>query len=272
MNRYSVLFLCFPFFFLNAQKTIDFTLDASAIPNPTNKKLNIGLRGSMAPLSWVRGLKLRDEDHDGVYKVKAHFDNMNQDTLYFKYVLNEVEWEEGDAIAIKLDSDKTTEHSTVFRYHKPTENVFKKFIGEWTLKNDTWYAANTPKAIDTLYLPNHRTICKELNTKRSLLWVVDATSAKGHGLWTYNQATQSVVMQSSFYENRIGLGSGSIDENGNVTLTMVFEGSEPEGTYRKYSYDWVDENTYILTSYQYDSANKPTGSFYGGTFVRTNTK
>ena len=66
---------------------------------------------------------------------------------------------------------------------------------------------------------------------------------------------------------RAGHGKGTIDANGNVTLKLVFEG-EPEGTYRKYNYTWLNNDEYELKSVQFDVNDKPTGLFYGGTFIR----
>lgn len=264
----SILTLLFPLV-LNAQKQYTFKVDVSTIPSYSKKaKLNLGLRGSVTPLSWVKGIKLNDDDNDGIYETTVNFIHASQEELYFKFVLNEVEWEEGDAHLLTLRKDTPQEHQFTFKYKKPRENPFKKFVGEWTLKDDKWQQGETAETIDTIYLPNHYTLCKEINTGKSLFWIVEATSAKGHALWTYNAATEEVFMQSSFYADRIGLGSGSINTQGDVFLEMIFEGNEPEGTYRKYSYEWINDDEYILKSYRYNKEHKPTGNFYGGTFIR----
>jgi|GEM_PF-2786813 len=269
MLKYLITFILFFPLVLNAQQRHTFKVDVTTIPSYSkNDKLNIGIRGSVAPLSWVRGIKLTDDDLDGVYEASVNFSQLSQEDVYFKFVLNEVEWEEGDARLLSLEENSQTEHQFSFKYKKTTENPFEKFIGEWTLKDDRWLQGESSDSIDTLLLPNHHTICKEINTGKSLLWIVEATSAKGHALWTYNAANKEIFMQSSFYADRIGLGGGSINEKGDVFLEMVFSGNEPEGTYRKYSYEWLNEDEYMLKSYQYNKEHNPTGNFYGGTFKR----
>ena len=72
---------------------------------------------------------------------------------------------------------------------------------------------------------------------------------------------------SSFGESRSGVGKGTVSENGDVALKVSFEG-EPEGSYRLYTYKWLTDDEYELKSVQYNDKDKPTGGFYGGTFVR----
>ena len=147
-----------------------------------------------------------------------------------------------------------------------SKNLFKKFIGEWTLKNDDW-SQNWGSGRENIKIPGHHTICKALNTENSLLAVIDGTPTYGHVFWTYNPVTKEVEHLSSFGESRTGVGKGTVNENGNVTLKISFEG-EPVGTYRLYTYKWVNANEYDLMSVQYDAKDKPTGNFYGGTFIR----
>lgn len=147
-----------------------------------------------------------------------------------------------------------------------SRNPFKKFIGEWTLRNDDW-SQNWGNGRESIKIPGHHTICKALNTENSLLAVIDGTPPYGHIFWTYNPVTKEVEHLSSFGESRTGVGKGTVNENGNVTLKISFEG-EPVGTYRLYTYKWVNANEYDLMSVQYDAKDKPTGNFYGGTFIR----
>ncbi|MEM8765279.1 MAG: hypothetical protein AAGD88_15780 [Bacteroidota bacterium] len=265
--------LCFTLFLVAslciAQQTISFRLDVRDLPGfSQDSSLTIGLRGNVAPLTWVLDTPLHPSNEPGIYKVSVPFEAGKPLELYFKFVLNQVEWEDGDARFLQLQEAKQESKPYHFRYVQPMQNPFERYLGEWTLKDDLWFSAETESKIDTLYLPNHYTICTEHNTPSSLQWGVEAPSARGHALWTYNPSTEKVVMQSSFYPHRIGLGEGTIDAEGNVFLTMRFTGSEPEGTYRKYSYEWLDEDTYELKSYQYDTNDQPTGNFYGGTFTR----
>jgi len=146
------------------------------------------------------------------------------------------------------------------------KNPFKKFIGEWTLKNDDW-TQNWGGATEHIKIPNHHTINKNLNTTNSLLSVIDGTPPFGHIFWTYNPVKKVVHHLSSFGELRCGVGSGTINDNGDVTLKVSFEG-EAEGTYRIYTYKWISDNEYEMRSIQYNSKNEPTGFLYEGIFVR----
>ncbi|MEL7269882.1 MAG: hypothetical protein AAGL34_09920 [Bacteroidota bacterium] len=262
-----MLFLCTAI--ASAQRVITFRLNVQEIPSfSQDNVLSIGLRGNIAPLTWVLDTPLNPSKEPGIYEVSVPFETGKPSELYFKFVLNQVEWEGGDARFLKLSEVEQESKPYHFRYVKPMENPFESYVGEWTLKDDLWFSGETESKIDTLYLPNHHTICTVNNTPSSLQWGVEAPSARGHALWTYNPSTEKVVMQSSFYPHRIGLGEGTVDARGNVFLTMRFTGNEPQGTYRKYSYVWLNEDTYELKSYQYDSNNQPTGNFYGGIFTR----
>lgn len=151
-----------------------------------------------------------------------------------------------------------------------SKNPFHKFIGEWTLKDDNW-SHNWGNGIENIKIPNHHTICKELNTANSLLAVIDGTPPYGHIFWSYNPAKKEVDHLSSFGTSRAGVGKGTVNENGDVSLKISFA-DEPEGTYRLYSYKWISEDEYEMKSVQYDAKDKPTGFFYGGTFVKIDRK
>lgn len=147
-----------------------------------------------------------------------------------------------------------------------SKNPFRKFIGEWTLKDDNW-SQNWGGGPEQIKIPNHHTICRELNTENSLLAIIDGTPPFGHIFWSYNPQKKEVDHLSSFGTVRAGVGKGVVNENGDVFLKISFA-DEPEGTYRQYSYKWISENEYELKSIQYDKNGKPTGNFYGGTFIR----
>lgn len=147
-----------------------------------------------------------------------------------------------------------------------SKNPFKKFIGEWTLKDDNW-SQNWGQGMEHIKIPNHHTICKELNTDNSLLAVIDGTPPYGHIFWSYNPVKKEVHHLSSFGTSRSGVGKGTVNENGDVNLKVSFEG-EPEGTYRLYTYKWISDNEYEMKSVQYNDKDEPTGGFYGGIFVR----
>lgn len=149
------------------------------------------------------------------------------------------------------------------------KNPFIKFIGEWTLKNDDW-THNWGGDTETIKIPNHHTINQEINTNHSLLSIIDGPEPNGHIFWTYNPNTKEVHHLSSFGSIRIGKGSGTINDNGDVTLKLQFEG-EQEGTYRIYNYKWINNDEYHMTSVQYNGNNETTGLFYEGFFIRIKT-
>ena len=148
------------------------------------------------------------------------------------------------------------------------KNPFKKFIGEWTLKDDNW-SQNWGQGMEHIKIPNHHTICKELNTDNSLLAVIDGTPPYGHIFWSYNPVKKEVHHLSSFGTSRSGVGKGTVSESGDVTLKVSFEG-EPEGTYRIYTYKWISDDEYEMKSTQYNDKDEPTGGFYGGAFIKIN--
>lgn len=149
----------------------------------------------------------------------------------------------------------------------PDENPFKKFFGEWTLKDNKFQQVWDGKTIETLNIPNHHTECKAINTEKSVLCVVNAGDFKGHILWTYDSDQNKVHHLSHFGSSRNGVGSGTLDSKGNLTTRVSFQG-EPQGSYRIYEYKWVSENEYSMLSRQYDLKGEPTGNWYGGSFVR----
>ncbi len=147
-----------------------------------------------------------------------------------------------------------------------SENPFKKFIGEWTLKDDNW-SQNWGQGMEHIKIPNHHTVNKELNTDNSLLAVIDGTPPYGHIFWSYNPIKKEVHHLSSFGTSRSGVGKGTVNENGDVTLKVSFEG-EPDETYRRYTYKWISDDEYEMKSVQYNAKGEPTVGFYGGTFIR----
>jgi hypothetical protein len=147
----------------------------------------------------------------------------------------------------------------------PPANRFAKFFGEWTLKDDAW-SQNWGNGIENIKIPNHHTLCKPVNTENSVLCVVD-TPPRGHILWAFNPVKKEVRHLSSFGDVRIGVGQGTVNDRGDLRLKVSFEGEAP-GTYRIYTYAWIDADSYELESLQYDAQGKATGLFYGGIFVR----
>ena len=145
-------------------------------------------------------------------------------------------------------------------------NPFHRFIGEWTLKEDSW-TQNWGGDTETISIPEHHTVSTQINTSNSLLSIIDGPQPNGHIFWSYNPITKEIGHLSSFGELRAGVGKGHFSANGTLHLKISFEG-EPEGTYRKYTYTWVNKDEYHMKSIQYDTEDQPTGWFYEGSFVR----
>jgi hypothetical protein len=169
------------------------------------------------------------------------------------------------SIAYELNGRASNEDIEKSSY-KNSKNPFARFIGEWTLKDDNW-SQNWGQQTEHIKIPNHHTVSREINTDNSLLSIIDGPQPNGHIFWSYNPKTKEVGHLSSFGTMRAGSGLGTVDEYGNVTLKLSFA-DEAEGTHRIYTYKWVSDDEYEMKSTQYDKDNKPTGLFYGGTFVR----
>ena len=102
-----------------------------------------------------------------------------------------------------VSKDKTTSTGV----QQKSKNPFKKFIGEWTLKDDNW-SQNWGNGTENIKIPNHHTVCKELNTANSLLAVIDGTPPYGHIFWSYNPVKKEVDHLSSFGTTRRVLAKG----------------------------------------------------------------
>ncbi|NER18443.1 hypothetical protein [Spongiivirga citrea] len=269
-NLYIVILFCI----CNTHQTstaqeasVLFNLSAKTIKEATkDNSLHIGIRGSSMPLTWVNDILLKDNNGDGIYTVTINFPIKTKTDVYFKFVLNQVEWEKGDARKLRLEPGTTTTYEAEFNYESRPGNPFEKFIGTWSLKDNSWEQGNKDETTQ-LKIYEHQTVCKELNTDNSLLWTVNAPSARGHILWVYNHKQKKVNHLSSFLPYRSGIGKGSITKEGNVSLKIAFEG-EPKNTYRLYHYNWVNDDEYVLESIQYDQSGTKTGDFYGGSFIR----
>lgn len=144
---------------------------------------------------------------------------------------------------------------------------FVRFTGVWTLQNDEFHQVWDGETLETVFIQNHLTRCSSLNTDYSVLCKIDAGELNGHILWVAEDDGRSVRHLSHFGTSRVGVGSGEFDKLGNLSLRVEFA-DEPPGTYRTYSYDWRDQDTYEMMSIQFDSDDSPTGNWYGGVFVR----
>ena len=64
----------------------------------------IGLRGSLAPLSWDKYIPLKDENNDGIFEGTVTFDGKNGTILEYKYLCNE-KWENSGNRSLKTKND-----------------------------------------------------------------------------------------------------------------------------------------------------------------------
>ncbi|MEM9848189.1 MAG: nuclear transport factor 2 family protein [Bacteroidota bacterium] len=151
-----------------------------------------------------------------------------------------------------------------------SNNPFAKFIGEWTLRDDTWIQ-NWGGENDTLKIPLHHTTSSQINTENSLLSIIDGPEPNGHIFWSFNPNTKKVSHLSSFGSIRAGVGEGEFYGQNNLRLKISFEGEAP-GTYRIYTYEWLSDAEYVLYSKQYDENDQPTGLFYTGNFIRMDSQ
>jgi len=146
------------------------------------------------------------------------------------------------------------------------KNPFHNFIGEWTLKDDSW-SHDWGGGKETIQIPKHHTVSSQINTDNSLLSIIDGPEPNGHIFWSYNPNSKEVFHLSSFGDIRAGNGKGKINDKGDIRLKLFFEG-EPKDSYRIYTYTWLTKNEYHMKSIQYSKDNKPTGLFYEGIFIR----
>ena len=146
---------------------------------------------------------------------------------------------------------------------------FANFFGTWTLADDQFQQVWDTETLQTLTIPNHITECSPINTEKTVLCIVNAGDLNGHILWAYDEGRQEVRHLSHFGENRLGAGQGIMTQSGDLRLEIRFT-DEPEGTYRKYEYKWLDRDSYEMKSTQMTVEGSPTGNWYGGIFVRLN--
>ncbi len=146
------------------------------------------------------------------------------------------------------------------------DQPFARLVGEWALKDQQWFQSGENGRKDMIRLTNHRTKCETLNTPNSVVCNVSAPGLSGYILWTYDSERKKLHHLSHFAPNRVGIGEGRINEDGDLSLTVRFP-NEGANTHRQYEYEWVNDNEYSLGSTQLRDGEL-TGGFYGGNFVR----
>ncbi len=176
-------------------------------------------------------------------------------------------WEDGDNRFLNLSENSNKQYSAVFRYKPRAANPFSRFIGKWRMKDDIFSIVWDGKNRHDIIQADHRTVCHEVNTDRSILCEVNATGTRGHLYWSYNEDTKEVTWLSNFFPARNGVGIGRFDDKGNLNFKVCFQG-EPEGSHRVYNWNWQSEDEYSMLSTQYDNEGKATGNWYGSSSLR----
>jgi len=147
------------------------------------------------------------------------------------------------------------------------DEPFAPFHGTWLLEDDRFEQVWDGETVDVVSVPGHVTVCEPLNTSGSVLCQVSAGDLKGHILWTTNAKDELVRHQSHFGTSRLGVGTGALDEDGNLRLSVQFS-DEPQGAWRVYEYIWDGPDRYTMMSRQYGEDGEPTGNYYTGSWVR----
>lgn len=262
--------------FSDSSNLVEFSVDVSHIPGYQDADFNVGLRGGTPPLSWATSnAVLSDPDRDGVYTTRVNFGATDHNKLEFKYVLDGgLIWESGENRVRPLNAENHDRVQHTFRYQVRQGNPFSRFFGEWKFKDDAFSMVWDGKNVVTQYHPEQVTQCKEINNDRSMLCVInehtDESRNRGHIFWTFDSTTQTVHWLSSFFPERIGVGEGTFDNQGNLTFKVRFS-SEGLDTHRKYEWTWKNNNEYTMLSSQYKD-NRYTNNWYGGTFIKLPTR
>jgi catechol 2,3-dioxygenase-like lactoylglutathione lyase family enzyme len=142
----------------------------------------------------------------------------------------------------------------------------KLFEGEWKLKDNVWKSKSNSVYKEDVN-PNRSFVAKAVSPENTILWEEDFDNGVWATLlWTYHRETGRVNHISNTTGNNIGIGVGEFDNNNDLTIKIVY----PNGCttcHRIYTFHWIEagEFNFKATIYKDD---KPTGDFYGGTFIK----
>lgn len=77
-----------------SEKTVTFSADMNTVLDKVRDKSQIGLRGSLPPLSWENDIPMKDENEDGIYTAAITFPGVTENAiLEYKYLYDNVNWE-----------------------------------------------------------------------------------------------------------------------------------------------------------------------------------
>lgn len=141
----------------------------------------------------------------------------------------------------------------------------QKFIGEWTLKDNIFESSN--EGVYKADVNPKRTFkAREVNTATSILWDQDFDGFKVDIFWSYDIETKTVYHLSNTSNNGLASGKGLIAENGDMNLTLHYPDA-CETCSRLYTFQWKSDDEFFFRAI-INKDDKPTGDFYGATFLR----
>jgi catechol 2,3-dioxygenase-like lactoylglutathione lyase family enzyme len=147
-----------------------------------------------------------------------------------------------------------------------SSDPLKPFIGEWKLKDNVWKSKSNSVYKEDVN-PNRSFVAKAVSPENTILWEENFDNgAWATLLWTYHKETGRVNHISNTTDNNIGIGVGEFDKNNDLTIKIVY----PNGCtncHRIYSFHWINAGEFDFKATIYKD-EKPTGDFYGCTFVR----
>ena len=163
-------------------------------------------------------------------------------------------------ILVSCSSTVIAQHSIV------NSDKLKVFEGEWQLKDNLWKTKS-----DDVYKEdvnaNRSFTAKAVSPDNTILWNADfGNGAWAILLWTYHAESGRVNHISNTSDNNVGIGEGEFDSNNDLTLKIRY----PNGCkscHRIYTYHWINHDEFEFTADIYKD-DKPTGDFYGGTFLK----
>lgn len=87
-------------------------------------------------------------------------------------------------------------------------------------------------------------------------------------MWTYHIGSKNIHHLSNTSANDIGVGTGRFEANNDLKIKIEYP-NRCTNCYRIYFCHWLSTNEFELKATIYED-NKPTGDFYGATFIRKN--
>ena len=129
----SILFL----FFLMSCKSQNYNVILSVDTNTIEHVKQVSVLGSISPLSWEEGLKMTDEDGDGVYKISIPIETSKR-VLKIKFKINNEEELQGSDSRVLSLKPPVVERKFVFNEYKyyTKEEIEKFTFTENEIKED----------------------------------------------------------------------------------------------------------------------------------------